>query len=124
MWWTANFFWLFILAIVLGGIVSRLIRSHQREKTIRMAIEKGATLDPTTLNSLQASSYSPRDRRAGLLTGAIVTFFVGCGLMAMGYFISLDQPGALHPMLGVGGLMWCIGFGLFVAHFAIRTSNR
>ncbi|HXC56718.1 MAG TPA: hypothetical protein VNU97_15580 [Rhizomicrobium sp.] len=120
-----NFFWLFILIIVLGSTVSRIIRSHQREKTIRTAIEKGVPLDPATLHSISASqAASPQDRRAGLLTGSIVTFFVGCGLMGMGYFIGLDKPEAFHPLLGVGGLLWCISLGLFVAHFSIAPRDR
>ncbi len=119
-----NFFWLFILIIVLGAIVSRIIRSHQREKTIRMAIEKGVTLDPGTLHSLQASSANPQDARNGLLTGSIVTFFVGCGLMGMGYVLSMDGNGhALRAMLGVGVLLWCISLGLLVSRFAFGRRN-
>ncbi|MBS0470471.1 MAG: hypothetical protein JSR60_05325 [Proteobacteria bacterium] len=114
-----NFFWIFILVIVLGGIVSRIIRSHQREKTIRLAIEKGVSLDPGTLNSLQRSASNPDDTRAGLLTGAITTFSVGAGLMVMGFVLSLDGQGdALHPLMAVGGLLWCIALGLFVSRLA------
>ena len=114
-----SFFWLFILVIVLGGIVSRIIRSHQREKTIRAAIEKGVTLDPGTLNSLQATVRNPQDERNGLLTGAIVTFFVGCGLMVMGYVLSLDGNFHIFRALGgVGALLWCISLGLFVSRLA------
>ena len=117
-----DFFWLFILAIVLGGIVSRVIRSNQREKTIRAAIEKGVTLDPATLSSLSVrTDRSPQDARAGLMTGAIVTVFVGFGLAVFGYFLSMDgNPHIFRIFLGIGGLLWCIGLGLFVARLAIR----
>jgi hypothetical protein len=126
MYWShgvygVDFFWLFILVIVLGGTVSRVIRSHQREKTIRAAIEKGVTLDPATLNSLSARTASPRDARAGLMTGAIVTFFVGCGLAVMGFVLSTGgNPDAFRGLAGVAGLLWCISLGLFVAQFAVR----
>jgi hypothetical protein len=125
MYWShgvygVDFFWLFILAIVLGGIVSRVIRSHQREKTIRAAIEKGVTLDPATLSNLSASRSSPQDARGGLLTGSIVTFFVGCGLAVMGYVLSIGgNPGTFRALAAVGGLLWCISAGLFVARLAI-----
>ena len=119
-----NFFWLFILVIVLGGIVGRIIRSHQREKTIRMAIEKGVTLDPGTLNNLQSSASNPQDARNGMLTGAIVTFFVGCGLMVMGYVLSMDGNAHIfRAMAGVGGLLWCISLGLFVSRLAFGRRN-
>ena len=49
-----------------------------------------------------------------------MTFFVGCGLMVMGYVLSVDGNGhALRGLLAVGGLLWCISAGLFVARFAI-----
>ncbi|HEY4943062.1 MAG TPA: hypothetical protein VII56_16655 [Rhizomicrobium sp.] len=115
-----DFFWLFILVIVLGGIVSRIIRSNQREKTIRAAIEKGVTLDPATLGSLSTRTSSPQDARAGLMTGAIVTFFVGCGLTVMGYVLSMGgESSAFRGLAAVGGLLWCISAGLFVARLAI-----
>ena len=129
MYWShgvygVDFFWLFILVIVLGGIVSRIIRSHQREKTIRAAIEKGVTLDPGTLNSLQSSASNPQDARNGLLTGSIVTFFVGCGLMVMGYVLSMDGNAHIFRALaGVGGLLWCISLGLFVSRLAFGRRN-
>jgi hypothetical protein len=114
-----DFFWLFILAIILIGTVSRIFRSHQREKTIRMAIEKGVTLDPGTLHNLQSSVPDPQDSRTGLLTGAIVTFFVGCGLIAMGYILSMDgNMGAFRGLAGVGALLWCISLGLFISRLA------
>jgi hypothetical protein len=124
MYWShgvygVDFFWLFILAIVLGSIVSRIIRSHQREKTIRAAIEKGVTLDPATIASLSTRPSSPQDARGGLLTGAIVTFFVGCGLMVMGYVLGMDNGHAMRGLLAVGGLLWCISLGLLVSRFAV-----
>jgi hypothetical protein len=79
------------------------------------------TLDPATLSSLSVrTDRSPQDARAGLMTGAIVTFFVGCGLAVFGYFLSMDgNPHILRIFLGIGGLLWCISGGLFVARLAV-----
>ena len=123
-WLSGNFFWIFILAISLAGIVSGLVRSHQREKTIRTAIEKGVALDPATLSGLQARAIqTPQQARAGLITGAIVTFATGCGLAGMGYFLNDDSGGqTLHAFLAIGALLWCIGLGLAVAAFAVRRN--
>lgn len=113
MFWYANSFWLFILVIVLAGIVSNIIRGHQREKTIRAAIEKGVTLDPETLRSVNHVNGSPR---FGFRVAAIITFFVGVGLLVLAYFAGHDgEP--IRPMMGVTGLMWCISLGLFVSSF-------
>ncbi|MEI9996996.1 MAG: DUF6249 domain-containing protein [Rhizomicrobium sp.] len=120
-WIHADFFWIFILVIVLVGTISRVIRSHQREKTIRTAIEKGVTLDPATLASLQASPAG--NPRQGLLTGAIVTFFVGCGLALMGYVLNTDSNGeTFRAMAAVGALLWCISLGLLLAGLVAKRS--
>jgi hypothetical protein len=122
MFWYGNAFWLFIVVIALAGIVSGIIRRAQREKTIRLAIEKGVTLDPATLENLRPSR--PQDARAGLMTGAIVTFFVGTGLGVMGYVLSIDgDVSTFRSLAAVGGLMWCIAAGLFVARLAIRPKT-
>jgi hypothetical protein len=126
-WGTPHFFWIFIISIVAIVAVQRIIRSYQREKTIRAAIEKGASLDPSLIASLQRSPSHPQDARAGLMTGAIVTFFVGTGLGAMGFVLSYSQgdTGALRGLGAVMALMWCIAIGLFVARLAIRpTADR
>src|ERR1700744_2840662 len=124
MFWYGNFFWIFIMVIVVAGIVSRIVRDGQRERTIRAAIEKGAVLDPAMLSSLNASvQRSPQDARAGLLTGAIVTLFVGIGLAVMGYVLDLNGDGqALRGLAGVGAFLACISLGLFVARLAIRRT--
>ena len=119
--YSSNFFWLFILGIVVVSAISRTLRNNQREKTIRTAIEKGVTLDPATLNSLNPPrERNPQDVRAGLLTGSIVTFFVGCGLAAFGYVLSMNGNPRIFPVLcGVGALLWCISLGLFVSRLAV-----
>ncbi|HEY0106742.1 MAG TPA: DUF6249 domain-containing protein [Rhizomicrobium sp.] len=121
MFWTANFFWIFVLVIVLAAMVSTMIRSYQREKTIRIAIEKGVTLDPAML---RARTSSPEDARAGLLTGAITTLFVGLGLAAMGYVLSLNgNAEAFWGLAAVGALLWCISLGLFLARLAVSRGS-
>lgn len=121
-WGMPHFFWIFLIVVIAIAAAGRTTRATQREKTIRAAIEKGTTLDPNLLATLQRSS-SPQDARAGLMTGAIVTFFVGLGLAAMGYVLSLDGNfGAFRGLGGVAALLWCIALGLFVARLAIRPS--
>ncbi|HWD26490.1 MAG TPA: hypothetical protein VG387_04950 [Rhizomicrobium sp.] len=124
VWATPHFFWIFVISIVAIVAVQRVIRSYQREKTIRAAIEKGATLNPDLIASLQRTPGHPQDARAGLMTGAIVTFFVGTGLGAMGFVLSYSQgdTGAMRGLGAVMALMWCIAAGLFVARLAIRPS--
>ena len=110
-----DWFWLFILGVVVAGIVSNILRSQAREKTIRTAIEKGVALDPATLDALRHQVGQQGNPRFGLLTGSIMTFAVGLGLCVMSYFVGLEDNHIIWPMFGVGGLLWCISAGLFVA---------
>ncbi len=120
-------FWAFVAICVAAGAAQAIFRNRETQKTIRLAIEKGQTLDPATLERLlQGSSPAPApapQTRFGLITGGLVMLCIGVGLAVMGWFISLDQPGAFHPMLGVGSLVGLIGVGLLIAsRFAGRAA--
>jgi hypothetical protein len=111
-----DWFWLFILGISVAGVVSTIMRTNAREKTIRAAIEKGVPLDPATLDALRSRSVDPPGNpRFGLTVASIMTFFVGIGLGVMGYFINFEDHQVIWPLIGIGGLLWCISAGLFVA---------
>ncbi len=110
-----DWFWLFILGVVVAGIVSSIIRTNAREKTIRAAIEKGVALDPSTLDALRTPAMEPQSPRFGLMVGAIMTFFVGIGLVLLAVFIHFGSGPIVWPLVGVSGLLWCIAAGLFVA---------
>ena len=112
-------FWAFVAVCVAAGAAQAIFRNRETQKTIRLAIEKGQTLDPATLERLlkgnAPATAPPSQTRFGLITGGIVMLSIGAGLAVMGWFISLDQPGALHPMLGVGCLVGLIGVALLLA---------
>ena len=120
-------FWAFVAVCVAAAAAQAIFRNRETQKTIRLAIEKGQTLDPATLERLlqgagPATPPAPQ-ARFGLITGGIVMLSIGVGLAVMGWFISLDQPGAFHPMLGVGSLVGLIGVALLIAsRFAGRSS--
>ena len=109
-----DWFWLFILGVSVAGIISSIVRTNERERTIRAAIEKGVALDPATLDALRSHAMEPQSPRFGLLVGAIMTFFVGIGLVVLGAFVHFGD-GIVWPLVGVAGLLWCISAGLFVA---------
>jgi hypothetical protein len=111
-----DWFWLFILGVSVAGIVSTVVRSNERERTIRAAIEKGVALDPATLEALRTQPGVPAagSQRFGLMVGSIMTFFIGIGLGLMSVLIHFGD-GIIWPLVGVAGLLWCISAGLFVA---------
>jgi hypothetical protein len=110
-----DWFWLFILGVVVAGIVSSIVRTNEREKTIRAAIEKGVAIDPSTLDALRSTAMETQSPRFGLTIGAIMTFFVGIGLAVLGVFIHFNEHTIVWPLIGVAGLLWCISAGLFTA---------
>lgn len=120
-----DWFWLFILGISVAGIISTIVRTNERERTIRAAIEKGVALDPATLDAMRRQAISTQGNpRFGLLVGSIMTFAVGVGLCILAYFVGLEDNHIIWPMFGVGGLLWCISAGLFVAsRFAPEPHN-
>ena len=112
-------FWAFVAVCVAAGAAQAIFRNRETQKTIRLAIEKGQTLDPATLERLLQGnapvSPSAPQARFGLITGGLVMLCIGVGLAVMGWFISLDEPGAFHPLLGVGSLVGLIGVALLIA---------
>ena len=102
-------FWIFVILVTIVPIVLHHRRRIETEKTIRMAIEKGANLDKETLDRLIGASAVDQDkdspentRRGGFITGA-----VGVGI----YFFSIFTGG--KALIGVAALLVCIGAGIF-----------
>jgi hypothetical protein len=111
-----DWFWLFILGVSVAGIISTIVRTNERERTIRTAIEKGVALDPATLDALRSQALNPQGNpRFGLMIGSIMTFFVGVGLVVLSVFVHFGEGQIIWPLIGVAGLLWCISAGLFVA---------
>ncbi len=104
-------FWLFVILVTIVPIVLHHRRRMETEKTIRMAIEKGASLDKETLDRLLGASVaeqshdSPENtRRGGFITGA-----VGVGI----FFFAVFTGGKI--LIGVAALLVCIGAGIFAS---------
>ena len=111
-----DWFWLFVLGISVVGVVSSMMRTRERERTIRAAIDKGVALDPALLESFRAQAVAPTgSSRFGLLIGGIMTFFIGIGLALMGVLIDVTNHTVIWPLIATGALLWCISAGLFVA---------
>ena len=106
-------FWGFIAIVVAASIWREVVFRRETEATIRLAIEKGQTLDPALIDKL----LKPRNRRDrdGLLIGGAVTLATGIGLPIMGYFIRLSgESNAFYPLIGVGFLVSLIGITLLI----------
>ncbi|HKD23656.1 MAG TPA: DUF6249 domain-containing protein [Rhizomicrobium sp.] len=114
-----------------AGVLIAIIIANQRNKKakldfLRGAMERGAALDPELIDKIMrpgAARRQPMPFGKGALVAGIfvVAFSVGYAIFA--YFISLIAPPAFFPMIGVAILLACIGIGLFVVSWILRSGH-
>jgi len=117
-------FWGFIAAVVLGGIWYDIRRRAEQQKTIRSIVESGQQLDQKMLESILATEKAdPIKTSKDMKLAAIIIFFVGVGMVIFGILVGMQDQRALFPMMGIGGLMFAIGAGLWLASQFIAKNN-
>lgn len=105
-------FWLFIAAVVIGGMWYSIREKELKQETIRRIIESGQPVDPVLMDKLLGGEKR-LDRE--LMVAGLIVLFVAPGLALLGWFVSLLSPPWLLPMLGVAVLVAFVGIGLIVA---------
>src|SRR5262245_27210635 len=111
--WVAIVFWLFAAITVVAGVWRQVAIRRDIQMTIRLAIEKGQSLDPALLEKMMQPS--PPGSVRSLAPGAIL-IAMGLGFPCMGYFISLGGDSKpLYPLTGVGVLLLLMGVALVLA---------
>ena len=105
-------FWLFVAAIVLGGMWYAVREREAEHETLRRIIESGRELDEAVLDKLvHANKRTDRD----LKIAATIMLFIAPGLALMSFFVARVAAEAFYPILGAGLLCGFIGAGLLVA---------
>jgi len=118
-------FWLFIGACAVAGIVADYKRRRLGVEVLRSAIEKGQQLDPALVDKLTSSQRSEQEiEPVHVKLGGIITIAAGIGVCPLAYFVSNVAPKAFFPILGVGVLAICIGFGLLVGAFVLTQARE
>ena len=120
-----NFLWIFLIFVSVGGMLFNYLSRRDMQKTLQIAMQRGETLDPALIEKVMGESVQkPGNMRRDLAIGGIVTLFAGIGVGVGGYFISLQAPEALMPMIGAGAIAAVVGLGLFVAsRFVAREES-
>jgi len=105
-------FWLFVAAIVLGGIWDGARRRETQHETLRRMIESGQPLDQKLVDRLLGL-----DKRldVDLKVAGLICLGLAPGLALLGWLIGLKSEGAFLPLLGTAALVTCIGGGLLIA---------
>ena len=128
-------FWVFVAVAVVAGIWRQIVFRREIHTTIRLAIEKGQTLDPALIEKLFKPPGSPetvmgtlfgeptgRPGTEGLLVGGGVILAAGIGLPVLGYFIRLSgNSGPFYPLIGAGILVSLIGIALLILSGLVRS---
>ena len=97
-------FWGFIAACVVGGIWYSIREKETQHETLRRIIDKVVHRD--------------------LKIGGYITLSAAPGLVILGWFLSTIQEKVLMPLLGVAGLVACVGIGLLVAAKVAERSYK
>ena len=108
-------FWGFVAAIVVAGIWSDIRKREMQHETLRRVLESGTQLDPATMDRLIAMSGGGTNLARDLKVSGLITLFLAPGLAVLAWFISVLEPDAFFPLLGVAALVAFISFGLLIA---------
>ena len=115
-------FFAMIAAIV---IVPRYLKSQERQKlqeTLRASIEKGADLPPEVVQALTSDAKPPASPYRDLRTG-VIWLGVAVGFAALGAAVSMEEPDALYPMLGLAAFPGFIGLALILLSVVGRNKH-
>ena len=113
-------FWIFVAAVVWAGLWYARSRNREKQKTIRMAIEKGVKLDPALIESID------RDRPArpeDYSIGGYICTATGIGLFPLGFFLRFVAVEAFYPLMGAGILVVLVGLSLLLVARMIQSRN-
>lgn len=108
-----------VLLVAFGGLFSWL-KTRAEQATLREAIRSGQPIDPEALRMI---GEQPRDRRAGLLTGGLVTIAVALALVVFGLVVGRTEgdPSVFPIMAAIAGFPGLVGIALLIAARSART---
>ncbi len=116
-------FWIFVAVVVLAALWYAYARNREKQKTIRLAIEKGLQLDAALIESLDKRKPArPEDYSIGGFTCTAA----GIGLIVFGFFIKQIEVKAFYPLVGAGILTGLVGLSLILTAKLLsrRIKNR
>jgi hypothetical protein len=120
----ASAFWLFIAAVVVAGIWSSTREKEAKQQILKDIISKSETLDDQTVEKLMKlverdTRQDAASTKQGLEIAYRITGAVAVGLVILGLMV-----GAFMEMLGVGGLVACVSYGLYLAAGSIVVEDE
>lgn len=127
-------FWIFIAALVVGGMWSDARKKAERHETLRTIVDKTGTIDEAKLKALFSDDASPESKPGyayrGLRIGGTIIMFLGAGAATFLFIaITLGKLFAVTEMfrdasgwivgVGISAAIAMLGYGMFYsARFA------
>ena len=108
-------FWMFIAAVVVGGMWFDSKKREVQQETLRRLVEGGKDIDPAVMQKMLAVTDGDKRMDGELKTAGIIVLFVAPGLYMLGYFMNSVNEKMLPVMTGVSALVAFVGVGLLVA---------
>ena len=123
--WGPLGFWLFLAAIIVAGIWSDIRKRESQQETLRRVVESGQQLDAALIDKMLDASGGKERKDEELKTAGIIVFFVSLGMPVLGFALAQFNEKVFTVMLGVGGLIFMVATGLYVAGtIAARRYNN
>lgn len=115
-------FWIVLgvlgVAVSLAGHLGRA----EIEKTIRLAIEKGAVTDAALILRLREPAGLSWVQRLSVF--GVMALFTSGGLVAAASIMGANGPETPTPLLALSAFVACLGLGLFASAFWLRITGR
>jgi len=109
-------FWLFVATIVVATYWDAIRKRESQHETVRRAIESGKEIDAEMINKLMTvgSGSNSRPDYAFKIT-ALWTLPIAPGMAVLAYAIRTTSEDAFFPIMGVAGMLLCLGAGFWIA---------
>ncbi|MGI9203496.1 MAG: DUF6249 domain-containing protein [Woeseiaceae bacterium] len=108
-------FWLFLAAVVVGGIWFDARKRESDQETLRRLVESGQQIDAAVIDKILAASGGRARIDRDLKVSGLIVLFVAPGLAILGWFLGKLEEKLFGVMLGVALLVFFVGIGLLVA---------
>jgi len=118
-------FWVFLAIASVAGIVADYKRRQLEIEPLRIAIERGAQLDPAVIEKLMSRETKGQSVDAlDLKVGGIITMLSGAGIAIASFLITPWMAVAHYPLLAIGVIAVFVGVGLLLAARTAQNHAR
>lgn len=108
-------FWLFLAAVVVGGIWFDARKRESEQETLRRIVESGQHVDSVVIDKMLAASGGRARIDRDFKSSGLIVIFIAPGIAVFGWFLGQLEEKLFGLMLGVALLLVFVGAGLLVA---------